>query len=241
MQPQRRAAAEPIEQRGAGSPRTDRKSPFVTAFGGAARAWTQIRAAANREVPVRMWRKSALFGANNLVEDIRATAMLGDVLSYLEQRTHLFEDDDEDVSIWAPARQVVPELTTIIPPPAELPGDPFAQFWAGGRGQVTSLHCDDADNYNYQLYGQKRFVLFAPADAPHLYPCDGDDGHVSEFHVDAMAPDLERYPAFSQARPMGCTLAAGQCIFIPRGWPHQVAYDSQLAANLSYWDEATGR
>jgi hypothetical protein len=208
--------------------------PFTSTFEGSERALATIAAARSREVPVRLWRRAQLCGIANLQRETRASARLGDVLDHIEGRSRMFEDtdEDEDVSIWTPAAAIVPELIEQVPAPAELPAPHFAQLWIGGRGQATSLHEDPWPNFNFQLAGEKRFILFPPEDAWCLYRSAERPG---EFDVDPLAPDETSYPDFQRARQQTFTLCAGQFIYIPETWPHQVEYLGALAINLSWW------
>lgn len=206
--------------------------PFVGVFPGAERAWAAIRRARARHVPVRLWSRAPTCGIANLERGTRASAALGEVIDYIESRERMFEGDDEDVSIWAPAEHVVPEVLREIPPPEDLPAPHRAQLWVGGRGQATSLHEDPWPNYNFQLVGRKQFTLFRPDDEAFLYKSRDRTG---EFDVNPLEPDLARYPDYEKARPMTFELVAGLFLYLPPGWPHQVVYIDDLVVNLNYW------
>lgn len=216
------------------------EAPFVGPFTGAEAAWTTIVAARSRQVPVRLWRRAALCGQANLTTDVRATAVLGEVLDHIEARASMFEDDEEidDVSIWGPAHELVPELLDMVTAPQGLPGPHFVQLWVGGRGQATVLHEDAVPNVNCQIRGHKRFTVFSPDDRAFLYPSETRRG---EYEVDPRAADLTVHPAYAQARPRVFTLQPGESIYIPPGWPHQVEYLDALTVNLSWWGPSQAR
>jgi hypothetical protein len=84
----------------------------------------------------------------------------------------------------------------------------------GPAGAVSRLHFDALATHAYlaQFYGTKRCFLFSPADSPYLY-----DGQ-----VDPTAPDLDRFPLYSQATPYECVLEPGDLVFMPSNWWHHV-------------------
>jgi Cupin-like domain len=214
--------------------------PFVGAFTTAAQAWSAIQAEHDREVPVQLWRRAALCGIGNLTREVRARARLGDVLDHVANRSQMFDDaaDDEDVSIWALAQEIAPAVLSLVPIPPELPGPHVSYIWFGGRGQRTTLHEDEAPNYNFQLHGCKRFIVFRPDDAVHL---DRDPDRVGEFRADPGAAGGLADPALAKTRPRIFTLAPGQFIHIPPWWPHQVTYLSRSAANVNHWGRSQPR
>lgn len=74
-------------------------------------------------------------------------------------------------------------------------------FWMGTTGAYTPCHFD---TYGYnivaQLYGQKKWTLFAPADSQKLYPTRIPYEESSVFSsVDHKHPDLQKHPHFAQA------------------------------------------
>jgi hypothetical protein len=52
--------------------------------------------------------------------------------------------------------------------------------------------------------------------------------------VDFVAPDLARHPAYADARPQVVTLRAGDALFLPEGWWHQVDSDGTTIA-VNFW------
>ncbi|XP_050825490.1 tRNA wybutosine-synthesizing protein 5 isoform X3 [Gopherus flavomarginatus] len=70
---------------------------------------------------------------------------------------------------------------------------------------------------HYDITGKKRVILYNPRDAPYLY-LSGTKSEV--LNVDN--PDLEKYPLFMKARRYECSLEAGDVLFIPALWFHNV-------------------
>ncbi|KGL79504.1 tRNA wybutosine-synthesizing protein 5, partial [Tinamus guttatus] len=73
------------------------------------------------------------------------------------------------------------------------------------------------DNLLIQVTGKKRVVLYSPQDAPYLYL----SGSKSEV-LDVDNPDFEKYPLFLKAKRYECYLEAGDVLFIPALWFHNV-------------------
>lgn len=96
--------------------------------------------------------------------------------------------------------------------------------------------------YFFKLSGEKKLILFDPHQNENLY-----EGHIPEamlsfdsssgtFHrelllestsmvmspVDLVKPDLEKFPNYSKANRLECTLRAGDALFMPAFWWHEV-------------------
>lgn len=50
----------------------------------------------------------------------------------------------------------------------------------------------------------------------------GEGEKVPWIPVDPLAPDLERYPAYGRARPLRCSVKAGEMLYLPSLWFHHV-------------------
>jgi lysine-specific demethylase 8 len=107
------------------------------------------------------------------------------------------------------------------------------RIWIAAPGQKSTLHNDNYQNFNAQISGVKKFVLFPPEHYPYLYTEIHNEGcWVSR--VDAFDPDLSRYPLFTQAKAVTCTLTAGEILYVPLFWWHQV-YAETLTVNINAW------
>ena len=92
---------------------------------------------------------------------------------------------------------------------------PARGLFISAQGARTRLHADPwcSDALLCQIYGVKDFVMFDPSQTVYLR----NGAHV----VDIEAPDAERNPDFSRARPsVQDTLEAGEIVFLPAGWHH---------------------
>lgn len=107
-------------------------------------------------------------------------------------------------------------------------------FWFGPAGAFSTLHFDNADNLFAQVYGRKRFVLFAPDQRSYLYYPWTETQLIHFSPVDIANPDLKRFPLFAQAQAMDCTLSPGDLLFLPAKWWHYV-YACTTSISLSHW------
>ena len=109
------------------------------------------------------------------------------------------------------------------------------RIWIGPKGTLTPLHRDDTDNLFAQVWGQKSFILAAPHHRPALgtwstSPKGGLDG--CDFNPDA--PDYQRFPAAKDVTFMRIVLQAGDLLFLPEGWFHQVE-SVTTSLSVNFW------
>jgi len=109
------------------------------------------------------------------------------------------------------------------------------RIWIGPKGTLTPLHRDDTDNLFAQVWGQKSFILAAPHHREALgtwstAPQGGLDG--CDFNPDA--PDYQRFPQARDVTFLRVTLEAGDLLFLPEGWFHQVESVS-TSLSVNFW------
>ncbi len=128
-----------------------------------------------------------------------------------------------------------PELASDLPAP-EYVGRARAHphLWFGTEGNLTPLHYDMANNLFAQLLGRKRFLLFHPEDAQRVYPRPARSKHHNLSELDPEQPDLQRHPLFREARPWACEVGAGDLLFLPAFWWHQVR-SLEVGLSISVW------
>ncbi|XP_078304644.1 bifunctional peptidase and (3S)-lysyl hydroxylase JMJD7 isoform X2 [Panthera onca] len=151
--------------------------------------------------------------------------------------------------------QLLPDLESHVPWASEALGKmPDAvNFWLGDVAAVTSLHKDHYENLYCVVSGEKHFLLHPPSDRPfipyelytpatyHLTE-EGSFNVVDEeamekvpwIPLDPLAPDLARYPSYSQARALCCTVQAGEMLYLPALWFHHVQQSHGCIA-VNYW------
>ncbi|XP_032757024.1 tRNA wybutosine-synthesizing protein 5 isoform X2 [Rattus rattus] len=86
------------------------------------------------------------------------------------------------------------------------------------------------DNFLIQVTGKKRITLFNPRDAQYLY-LSGSKSEV--LNIDS--PDLDKYPLFPKARRYECSLEAGDVLFIPALWFHNVVSEEFGVGVNVFW------
>jgi histone arginine demethylase JMJD6 len=103
----------------------------------------------------------------------------------------------------------------------------YPRIFIGPKGAVTPLHEDIWRTHAWlsQLVGRKRWIFFPPEQRHLLY----------DHQVDPARPDLKRFPLYSQAQPLECTLAPGETVFVPGGWAHWVvSLDATISLTSNY-------
>jgi ribosomal protein L16 Arg81 hydroxylase len=97
---------------------------------------------------------------------------------------------------------------------------PNGMIWIGPAGTVTSLHHDLTNNLIAQLVGRKQFKILPASEVGHVY----NTTHVFSDIADLDDPllDRTRFARLRGARMYDITLNAGEMIFMPIGWWHQV-------------------
>jgi len=95
------------------------------------------------------------------------------------------------------------------------------RFWLGPAGTITPLHCDYDDNIFAQVRGTKRIMLAPPHHDEYLYVREANPVLFGS-PVDAEAPDFARYPLARQATLIEVIVEAGDMLYVPAGWYHQV-------------------
>jgi hypothetical protein len=106
---------------------------------------------------------------------------------------------------------------------------PHSQGWIflGGVNSSGPLHQDSHHTITWfaQVHGRKEFYLYAPEDAEGVY----------FGAVDAVQPELARYPRFGQVTGRRCVINPGEMLFLPPDWWHQaVALDDSITVSCNF-------
>ena len=105
------------------------------------------------------------------------------------------------------------------------------------RGSITvGLHFDAAENFNIQIRGRKRFMLYPPGTSGY-YPCPmfSQAAHISRVFREGPNLDLERFPRFDPARGREVILEEGEILYLPAYWWHQVTSLGDVNINVNTW------
>jgi len=129
------------------------------------------------------------------------------------------------------AQNVLPVLQAATP----------ARIWLGHASNV-SAHYDSLDNLACVVAGNRRFTLYSPEITSRLYMGPIDFTMAGQpVSLAASAPaDDERFPLFREVRNQALVaeLSAGDAIYIPKLWWHQVEALSPFNALVNYWWDA---
>lgn len=132
------------------------------------------------------------------------------------------------------------ENELIIPrPDSDVPLDDLrVSIWIGSK-TTACCHYDTPDNIACCAVGKRRFTLFPPEQIVNLYPgplTPTPGGQVLSM-VDFTNPDFEKYPRFADALAHGqiAELDAGDALYLPSMWWHQVEALSPFNVLVNYW------
>lgn len=119
----------------------------------------------------------------------------------------------------------IPELRADLGLPKVLDkmDERFVFLFFGCKGSVTPLHfdIDMAHVLHTNLYGNKRWILFSPAESRNLY----HHPMTVRSYVDVNRPDFAKFPRLKNIEEgFETILARGETLFIPSGYWHQVEY-----------------
>lgn len=110
----------------------------------------------------------------------------------------------------------------------------YPQIWVGTGSSLVPLHFDQPNNFLIQIYGEKRLLLFSPKQSKHLYmqPFNSRIIHTSQIDtfIDINQPNLSKFPKLQNAKLIEVILKAGDVLYIPPYWWHQV---QGLSLNIS--------
>lgn len=133
----------------------------------------------------------------------------------------------------------------------------MVNLWIGGSNPVhgtrSNFHHDFEDNIYALIKGKKKVKLISPADSLKMYSdsrvihvgprgftehCFSTDAHWSDIEFDfSKTPRKEideEFPRFKGVKYMECEFHAGEMLYIPVGWWHEVtSYGHHVA--LNFW------
>lgn len=139
-----------------------------------------------------------------------------------------------------PCRDCLPGFAAGNPMPLLAPAT-APRIWLGTAANVSS-HYDTFDNLACVFAGRRRFTLYAPELIGSLYvgPIDNTmAGAPVSLAASAPAGD-ERFPLFREVRDQAwvCELEAGDALYLPKLWWHQVQSTAACNGLINYWWDA---
>ncbi len=108
--------------------------------------------------------------------------------------------------------------------------DHIKGFWLSRKNAYTRLHYDLGHNFLAQIVGQKKFILYSP-NLSNLYPYPTNGAS----QVDIENPDYVKFPNFRYAQPVICNLKAGEILYIPSCWWHQVYSEDNINISINFF------
>lgn len=109
-------------------------------------------------------------------------------------------------------------------------------LWISPGGITVGLHYDNAENFNFQLRGEKIFTLYPPGvRAYYPMPMFSQTAHISRVFREGPNPDLSKFPRFDPSKAVRIELRAGDVLYLPAYWWHQVESLGEENVNLNFW------
>jgi hypothetical protein len=136
--------------------------------------------------------------------------------------------------------ETIPELLPgfVEANPMPLVPGVVPRIWLGNRIRVAP-HYDLMENIGVCLAGARRFTVFPPEQLPNLYPGPFEltPAGTPVSMVDPLAPDLHRYPCFTEAwsHARQATLEPGDALYLPYAWWHGVEALEPVSILVNYW------
>ncbi|CAK9309951.1 unnamed protein product [Citrullus colocynthis] len=114
-------------------------------------------------------------------------------------------------------------------------------LWMNSAQSRSSTHYDPHHNVLCIVSGRKRVILWPPSATPLLYPMHIYGEASNHSSVTLEKPDYSLYPRakYSMKPSQTVVLQAGDALFIPEGWFHQVDSDDLTIAVNFWWQSHT--
>ncbi|AFV00795.1 cupin-like domain-containing protein [Simiduia agarivorans] len=124
-----------------------------------------------------------------------------------------------------------------------VPADePLISLWLGGKTRVAA-HFDLPENLACVVAGRRRFTLFPPDQVANLYPGPLEFTPAGQpiSLVDFYQPDFHTFPRYREALASAqvAELSAGDALYLPGMWWHQVEGLDGFNVLLNYWWRST--
>lgn len=111
-------------------------------------------------------------------------------------------------------------------------------LWIAHKGHYEFCHFDPDEGMLMMIEGEKEIKMFCSSDLLKLYPnALGSKGKTIQSQVDCNEPDYSRFPDFKDTICYHCNLHAGEMLYIPAFWWHQVtSVTDVVSANIFFGD-----
>jgi hypothetical protein len=121
-----------------------------------------------------------------------------------------------------------------------LPEGVGARIWLGHASNV-SAHYDAFDNLACVVAGTRRFTLYPPEAIGKLYVGPIDHTMAGQpVSLAAASKDVDKFPLFREVtdKAWEAELAAGDAVYIPKLWWHQIESTAPFNGLVNYWWDA---
>ena len=109
------------------------------------------------------------------------------------------------------------------------------KMWVSNGDIDSGLHFDENNGgFLMQVSGEKHVNLFPPSDKPNLYMRNQQESSIFILR-DVDADTIKtKYPLVSQTHPLTATVRAGDLLYIPHTWFHEV-YSVGKSISVTRW------
>jgi hypothetical protein len=107
-----------------------------------------------------------------------------------------------------------------------------------GVGTKSLPHQDEVENVMCVLRGSKKFFIASPFQTDKVYGGQKQGAPKNYSPVDFQSPDLSQFPLFAQATVYEADIQAGDCLFLPALWWHQVNSAPSRTIAVNHWWQA---
>ncbi len=141
-----------------------------------------------------------------------------------------------DLYVLSPVDERLPELLddVIAPEPVTRASWHTTRLWLSASGTCSPLHRDWPENLYAQVFGSKRFLMVHRRDTRRVYRRPIFSGAPNFSQLNAENTDYERFPLFRDVPRVEFEVAAGELLYIPRMWWHQVR-SLEVSASINFW------
>ncbi|XP_031564785.1 F-box protein At5g06550-like [Actinia tenebrosa] len=106
-----------------------------------------------------------------------------------------------------------------------------ANLWLSSGGTKSMLHKDADNAINCLLNGTKNWILIHPENEENIPVAEGDKGYGGFAVLDVDQVNLLKYPNFTKVHWQYANMTAGDCLYLPYSYWHQVrSYGSKNMA-----------
>mmetsp|Transcript_27273 Transcript_27273/g.76962 ORF Transcript_27273/g.76962 Transcript_27273/m.76962 type:complete len:528 (+) Transcript_27273:264-1847(+) len=128
-----------------------------------------------------------------------------------------------------------------VPEPLRQRTITACNLWMNSEPAQSSTHYDPYHNLLCLVTGHKTAVMHSPKHTAALYPEAAFGEACNHSKVDFSCPDLERFPLYYEAKghELQARIQAGDALFIPEGWWHQIGSEEGTIAVNFWWKSET--